>query len=47
MIFYWCFDMKIGFVLALLLLPIAGAVSDTTPPTLASFDFEPKAVDVH
>ena len=33
-------------MLALLLLPIVSAVSDTTPPTLVSFDFEPKVVDV-
>jgi hypothetical protein len=38
--------MKIELILALLLLPIASAVSDTTPPTLVSFDFEPKVVDV-
>ncbi|MDD1742050.1 MAG: hypothetical protein LUQ47_01840 [Methanotrichaceae archaeon] len=38
--------MKIGLILALLLLPIANAVSDTTPPKLVSFDFEPKVVNV-
>jgi len=38
--------MKIELILALLLLPIASAVSDTTPPTLVSFDFEPKVVNV-
>ena len=32
--------------MALLLLPIASAVSDTTPPNLISFDFEPKVADV-
>ena len=37
--------MKIELITALLLLPIVSAVSDTTPPTLVSFDFEPKVVD--
>ena len=37
--------MKIGLILALLLLPFVSAVSDTKPPTLVSFDFEPKVVD--
>jgi hypothetical protein len=45
-IFYWCFDLKFELILALLLLPIVSAVSDTTPPNLVSFDFEPKVIDV-
>jgi len=38
--------MKIALILALLLMPIVNAVSDTTPPSIVSFDFEPKVVDV-
>lgn len=38
--------MKIGLILALLLLSIASAFSDTTPPKPVSFDFEPKVVDL-
>ena len=38
--------MKIVLILALLLMPIVSAVTDTTPPTIVSFDFEPKVVDV-
>lgn len=38
--------MKIILILAVLLLPIVSAVSDTTPPSIVSFDFEPKVVDV-
>src|SRR5512136_1507359 len=38
--------MKIALILALLLMTIVSAVSDTTPPILVSFDFEPKIVDV-
>jgi len=38
--------MKIGLIPALLLFPIASAISDTTPPSIISFDFEPKVVDV-
>lgn len=38
--------MKIALILALLLMPIVSAVSDTTPPSIVSFDFEPKVVDV-
>ena len=46
-IFYWCIDMKIALImLAVLVLPIVSAVSDTTPPSIVSFDFEPKVVDV-
>jgi hypothetical protein len=38
--------MKIGLILALLLIPIASAISDLTPPSIVSFDFKPKMVDV-
>jgi hypothetical protein len=38
--------MKFVLILALFLLPIVGTVSDTTPPSIVSFDFEPKVVDV-
>lgn len=39
--------MKIALILlAVLVLPIVSAVSDTTPPSIVSFDFEPKVVDV-
>ena len=37
--------MKIVLLLVVLLMPIVSASSDTTPPRIVSFDFEPKVVD--
>ncbi|MDD1753870.1 MAG: hypothetical protein LUQ38_12375 [Methanotrichaceae archaeon] len=38
--------LKVALILALFLMPIVSAVGDTTPPSVVSFEFEPKVVDV-
>lgn len=36
----------VALILASLTLPLTSAISDTTPPSIADFDFQPKVVDL-
>ena len=36
----------VALILDLLTLPITSAINDTTPPSIAGFDFQPKVVDL-